>query len=630
MRVTVVVVTLAVVAIVLYRAARLGWSAWSTYLTAATLSSQVTAPSSLAALPELQVGLQRLAADLDSLQGELRAVAPVLAWAGALPEVGPALAAAPDLVAVGRQAVALGQELLSLLGPALADAEGAGAMADTADPLLAALAQAGPELPTLVPAIGDLRAAVGELPAADLPPRLAESVSQAGAVLALADVGARLGPQLAWLLGMDAPRTYLILVQNNHELRATGGFVSAAGTIRVDKGRVISSDFVDSYAYFRDDRQYPRAPKPMEKYMGIQLMLLRDANWSPDLPTAAQVARALYTQETGIQVDGIVTVDSQALKHVVAGLGKLAVPGLRTPLTAENLEEQAISLWEQPAGAATPGGAEAALDWWSRRKDFIPAIAAAALARLQRGDFDGVQLAAAVQAAFQDRSLQLWVADEDAGRVLAEAGWDGGLHPAPGADFLAVVDTNMGYNKVDAAMERALAYTVDWPAGAGAPALATLTLTYTHPIRADDPGCDPTPRYGATYADLMARCYFDYVRVYAPRGSKLIDVAGVAPEDVTTQPGERGTQQFAGYFVLPPGSTQRVTFTYELPAGIAPESYRLVLQRQAGTDPLPVHLAVDGMSWTGAVTEGRLEWPPPLPAPEASGGPPGAPSDEES
>ena len=67
--------------------------------------------------------------------------------------------------------------------------------------------------------------------------------------------------------------------------------------------------------------------------------------------------------------------------------------------------------------------------------------------------------------------------------VLAEGTLGWGLQPEPGADFLAVVDTNMGYNKVDAVVERSLGYTVTWPDGPDQPAMATVTFTYTHPIR---------------------------------------------------------------------------------------------------------------------------------------------------
>lgn len=66
----------------------------------------------------------------------------------------------------------------------------------------------------------------------------------------------------------------------------------------------------------------------------------------------------------------------------------------------------------------------------------------------------------------ETRSIQLLVQDQYIGPLLAAQGWDGALAPLPDADFLAVVDTNMGFNKVDAVIERSLAYTITWPTGA--------------------------------------------------------------------------------------------------------------------------------------------------------------------
>ncbi len=250
-------------------------------------------------------------------------------------------------------------------------------------------------------------------------------------------------------------------------------------------------------------------------------------------------------------------------------------------------------------------------EWFQQRKDFIPAIASAAMGRLQQGDIDYLKLAAAVQGALDERSVQAWLGNDEAQAVLADLGWDGRLDPEPGADFLAVVDTNLGYNKVDAAMERALSYQVSWPDDAVS-AVATLTMTYTHPVNGDDPTCDPSPRYGEKYADMIARCYFDYVRVYAPAGSRLIDVEGLIEETVISQRAERNTQQFAGFFTLQPGYRHSVTFVYELPAGIEPDDYRLLLQRQSGTDALPITLEIGGDDpYATTLESGRFVWPPP-------------------
>jgi hypothetical protein len=205
----------------------------------------------------------------------------------------------------------------------------------------------------------------------------------------------------------------------------------------------------------------------------------------------------------------------------------------------------------------------------------------------------------------------VWVANPQVQEVMAEARWDGGLHPPQGSDYLAVVDTNMGYNKVDAAMQRSLAYTVTWPDGPQEPAVATVTLSYTHPITTPDPGCDPSPRYGTTYADMIARCYFNYVRVFAPRGSELITARGIDGETITSRRGERLTEEFSGFFILPPNSSQTVYFTYRLPAGITPEDYRLQIARQSGTGPLPLTLSVDGITETLTLAEGWLDWQAP-------------------
>jgi hypothetical protein len=427
--------------------------------------------------------------------------------------------------------------------------------------------------------------------------------------LSIGEVGARLGPSLPWLLGMDAPRTYLLLVQNNHELRPTGGFIAAVGRVSVDKGRLTELDFTDSYQFYSEKSTYPPAPLPMREHMAIELLVMRDANWSPDFPTSAQMARAFYAQETGIQADGVFTIDLNAVKLLVGALGELTVPGADEPITGENIEEQVIQFWEQPIGADSAIGDNWDMEWFNRRKDFMPAIAKAALERVQSGADYGALLAAA-QMAMDARAIQGWVNNPQVQSVLHEARWDGGLQPASGADFLAVVDTNMGYNKVDAAIQRALTYSVTWPEAASADSrgLATVTITYSHPITTPDPGCDPSPRYGTTYADMIARCYFDYVRVYAPAGSELVTAKGMTGETITSRRGESGTQEFAGFFVLPPAGEQQVSFTYHLPAGMTAENYRLILQRQSGTQPLPVQINVGGVTHAATVGEGWLDW----------------------
>lgn len=149
-------------------------------------------------------------------------------------------------------------------------------------------------------------------------------------------------------------------------------------------------------------------------------------------------------------------------------------------------------------------------------------------------------------------------------------------------------------------------------ARAGEAAIATLTVTYTHTIDAEDPGCDQTPRYGNSYDDMIARCYFNFTRLYVPAGSEFIELTGAYAGTVTSQRGEKGTQQFAGYFVLPPNDSNTLVFTYKLPADVSQQlannEYSLRIQRQSGTDALPVTLHIGDETISTLLEGGVFEW----------------------
>ena len=608
---------LLLVALIVFKGVTLSLAAWDAYRSAMQLRAMLAVSPLLSNMSAIQETVGELESAYDGLAGELQPLLPATALLRSVPDYGPLAAAAPALLPVGDQGMALLRKGVDLAAPHIAELRAAQPDASIVDLLPQVAARVGPELPVLAEDLASLKTSLAAVDTSGMPDRAVALLQGAPGALALAEVVTRLGPELPALLGMDGPKHYLVLVQNNHELRATGGFIAAIGKITLDQGKLVELDFVDSYDIYRNDGVYPPAPTPMKTHMNIPLMLMRDANWSPDLPTAARVASTLYRSDTGVEVDGIVTVDLDAVRTIFGALGEVQVPGFDELLTGDNIESQVVRLWERPAeGDTAVGGAtpEELGAWWEQRKDFIPALTQAALAHVQNGGANYLALADALHTALAERSVQAWLVNPAAEEVLSAAEWDGGLHPEEGKDYLAVIDTNMGYNKADAAIERALDYRVAWPDGPDAPAQATLTLTYTHPIDADDPGCDLTPRYGNSYADLIARCYFNYIRVYVPLGSKLIEATGVTTDSVSTQRGEKGTQVFTGYFILPPRNTNVATFTYTLPPEWTPENYALVLQRQSGTGPLPVTLEIDGAAMTTTLDGAKLAWPLPASA----------------
>jgi hypothetical protein len=247
--------------------------------------------------------------------------------------------------------------------------------------------------------------------------------------------------------------------------------------------------------------------------------------------------------------------------------------------------------------------------WWRQRKNFISDLFNALRTKLERepGQVDWLSLAQSLLGILDERHLQIWLADPSsaAAELLTERGWDGGISSVPN-DYLMVVDSNMGFNKANAVVRENLDYRV--LVFADGTAQATLTVHHANDSMAQGE-CDQRPRYGADYDDLINRCYWDYLRVYAPGGSHLYAATSQATpaEWLLTgerQPGtpeilseENGKAIFGSFFVLGRGQQSEKRFVYQLPSTVLEPTkagwrYRLFVQKQAGTDKVPLTVTV--------------------------------------
>jgi hypothetical protein len=402
------------------------------------------------------------------------------------------------------------------------------------------------------------------------------------------------------VLSTDEERTYALLLQNADELRASGGFISSLALFTVRAGRLQSTRYLNSYDVEAYRAAHPAPPAPIARYMGASVLLFRDANWSPDFPTTANVLAALLQLDLGVQVGGVVALDSTLAQLALQAIGPLDIPDYGVSVTAENVVEMAVAFWERPLeGAAITQRGEAWDAWLDHRKDFGGALLSASVQRLRRlTPAEALRLLAALREGIRGRHLLAWaLTDPRLQEDLRRAGLDGALLPATG-DYLMVVDTNMGWNKADRVVERSIRYmlreTVD---AQGHPALqAHLCLTYRNTAEVTMPDCVHQSVYYDTYRELAEQCYWDYVRVLAPRGARLVTVEGAeSPVDDASEGGKAG---WGALLVVPPGEERSLCLTYDLPAGaLAVEGdgvrYTLTIQKQPGTRATPLEVSVE-------------------------------------
>lgn len=280
---------------------------------------------------------------------------------------------------------------------------------------------------------------------ARLLPELNEDLTRVASVRSTA---ARMAAGLDPLLGYGGPRTYIVLGQNEQELRPTGGFIGTMGVVKVADGKIQTFEYASSYEYDPqpDKRRVP--PEDFARAMGVPNWWVRDANWSPLFPETARAVQQFLLEDRGVQADGVVAVDTEMLRLLLQALGPMTVQGVDVPLTAENfyaaLEEEIF-------------GDEAEVV--AKKRKILSRVLQQSIERVQTADADKVPaLVTVLRQGVGGRHLQLFGNDARVEAVAEAFGADGTMRRREGRDFVAVVDANVSYSKIGAAISRETTY----------------------------------------------------------------------------------------------------------------------------------------------------------------------------
>jgi hypothetical protein len=556
---------------------------------ARTLVSPISRFKSASTRLELRADLAAANRDFAATRSDIGPWRGLLDQLGWIPRVGGQLEAAPAAADTAffatRGALAL-LDGLSPIWPVVTARPGGGRT--TPGPLsLQLLPLIRAAQPRFAASLADVRQAGAAL--RRLPPRTG-SASLDSAAARLREMLPVLDSGLSWLLvtprvfGFPAPAHYLVLVQNPAELRATGGFIGAVDLISADRGR-LAAHFANS-ALTHEIASVP-APLPEAFYTPEGIWLFRDANFSPDYPLSARLARWFYGEDTGRWTDGVIAVTDTTITHLLAATGPVYLPAYRRWASAANASELA-TLYVLGTSTSSGGG-----------KQFLAAVIAALLSRLESLPLDRWQsVAEALSHAVSRRDIQLYDRRAAVQRVIAASGATGSL-TYPGGDFLYVVDDNRSYNKINPYVRQSAQYAAH--IFSDRHVQVTLQIHYhVLPSPAGLFGAGPDLGLGGSKHD-----YEDFVRIYVPPGSRLLDMAGV---DRWPPAPAYGLTQFAGRLLLREGQSCTVTLRYVVPSraivlssqASSAETYRLTIVRQPGADLRAVDVRVAGPALAAA------------------------------
>ncbi|MFH2019530.1 MAG: DUF4012 domain-containing protein, partial [bacterium] len=142
---------------------------------------------------------------------------------------------------------------------------------------------------------------------------------------------------LPTLLGNPEPVRYLLLFQNDAELRPTGGFLTAYATLNVLRGKITPGVSEDIYSLDSSFRGKVPAPDPIKKYLPlVYTWYLRDMNLSPDFKVSMDTFTKYYNQTPiAPEVDAVIGIDTDFMVSLLKILGPIGVPGYGGKFSAE-------------------------------------------------------------------------------------------------------------------------------------------------------------------------------------------------------------------------------------------------------------------------------------------------------
>lgn len=374
------------------------------------------------------------------------------------------------------------------------------------------------------------------------------------------------------LVGYPEEKTYLFLLQNNSELRPTGGFIGTYGILVLKNGDI--KEFKTDNIYNLDvpakDELFIDPPEPFAIYIGSTQWFMRDANWDPDFPTTAEKVEEFYHLENGPidHIDGVIAMTPEVIHDLLGLTGPITING--DEYTVDNLTEKLQ--YQVEVGYQLEGISDSA------RKEVVGKLANELMSRMLNlpknkwGDLWKVSVEN-----LDEKHLLIYSKDEQTRLLVDQLGWDGAIKQTD-TDYVSVIDANLAALKTDRVMTKNLAYAVSKQDDKYK---VTLAMKY----------------YNDGVFDTFTTRYRSYTRIYVPIGSELITSKGfltndrylggeaVAPK--VTQNTEMNKTVFEGFISVEPKSEETISLEYYLPDSLTQQinegNYSLYWQKQSGT-----------------------------------------------
>lgn len=375
------------------------------------------------------------------------------------------------------------------------------------------------------------------------------------------------------LLGESDQKKYLVIFQNDKELRATGGFITAYAIFDINQGSISVERSDDIYPLDDSIVDKPPAPAPLVKYLHLTdpVFNLRDSNLSPDFMVSMQTFKQMYAKAAGAEpVDGIIAIDTNVLVTTIKILDNNVVADGQTFTTNNDPRCDCANVIYELEDAISRPVNYIKTDRKGLLGDLLDAIMHKALSSSPKVYWG--PLFQSILTNTNQKHILFDLYDQDAQSGIEALNAAGQIQPFNG-DYLAINDVNFGGDKANLFTTEAVES--DYSIANDGTVTKTITVSYDNNHAPSD--CSLADGGLCLNSDLR-----DWVRIYVPKGSTLVSNKGSEVKMTTYD--DLGKTVFDGYIDIHPLSKATYSVTYTLPFKLqSGSSLPLLIQKQPGT-----------------------------------------------
>ncbi len=356
------------------------------------------------------------------------------------------------------------------------------------------------------------------------------------------------------LLGVTERKRYLIFLQNEGELRSTGGWLTSYGIIGIEGGQIRELFVDDIYnadgmLSIQNKRYTP--PRSMANALEITQWPFALINWYPDLlDTLNEAEPFVRNLGKGVALDGLITIDVTFIQKLLEKWGGIEVPGERELITAENLYGRIFEMHEE----FTPGSTQKTTFLANLANEIVKKI-------LSMNAMELIELADIFTNTLDEKHLQATFKNRDAFNFFAYRNWANSMsfeyNNAP-----IGIDWNWGGNKANLYLDKNHNLLINIK--------DTDTVDFTYSLTVENT---------STSTNYPEGEYVNYQRIYLPPEATILKISGFENNEYSTYR-ESGFKVIGGWFNTPIQSTNTLEISYRIERDSQGSSFPIVLQEQ--------------------------------------------------